>query len=141
MSQGQPAGSRRSPWICHRGAISTVPRPEQGLSVGWVDDYPFYLPEQWIDLGQTPLADGDYVLRVVADPMNQFLESPDKADPARESPAANEGVTFFSLQQGCPDEALLALPRVLACPDPNEPMEDEDSDDGETELPVQVLDP
>jgi hypothetical protein len=111
---------------------------EQGLSVGWVDGYAFYLPEQWIDLGQAPLPDGDYVLRVVADPLNRLLESPDKADPDRESPAANEGVTFFSMQQGCPEGVQLALPRRLVCPDPNDPLEEDPADDGGIEAPAQI---
>ena len=99
----------------------------QGLSAGWIDQYSWRIPEQWIDLGTAPLPDGDYVLRVVADPLNQLVESPNKADPARESTSANEGVTFFSVQAGCPDEALLARPREQACPDPNAAPEVEDN--------------
>ena len=109
----------------------------QGLSAGWVDQYSYRIPQQWIDLGSEPLPDGDYVLRVVADPLNQLVESPDKADPARESPAANEGVTFFSVQAGCPDEALLARPREQACPDPSAAPEAGDNldEEGPNELP------
>jgi hypothetical protein len=109
---------------------------EQGLSVGWADVYPHPIPEQWIDLGEAPLPDGEYVLRVVADPLNLLLESPDKADPAREGPAANEGVTFFSVRQGCPDEALLALPGWLVCRDQSVPLEDIEEGDGETAPPA-----
>jgi hypothetical protein len=41
---------------------------QQGLSVGWGDTYDYYRYEQWIDLGQETLADGQYVLRSVTDP-------------------------------------------------------------------------
>lgn len=101
---------------------------EQGLSVGWADVYPYFLPEQWIDLGLAPLPDGEYVLRVVADPLNLLLESPEKADPDRESPAANEGITTFSVQQGCLDAAVLALPQWLVCRDPSQPLDEDDLD-------------
>jgi hypothetical protein len=109
---------------------------EQGISVGWADVYPQFLPEQWIDLGDAPLPDGEYVLRVVADPLNLLLESPDKADPARESGAANEGVTSFSVRQGCPDAALLALPGLLVCRDGTVSLEDIEEGDDEVEPPA-----
>jgi hypothetical protein len=67
----------------------------QGLSVGWGDTYDYYRQEQWIDLKQGSLADGDYVLRSVTDPLNRIHESTDKADPTREGVAANEAVTPF----------------------------------------------
>jgi hypothetical protein len=93
----------------------------QGMSAGWVDGYPYFLPEQWIDLGPDGLTDGDYVLRVEADPLNRLRESPDGADAARESPAANEGVTAFHVEGGCPDEKLLAPPSQPNC-GTNEPL-------------------
>jgi hypothetical protein len=77
----------------------------QGISVGWADVYDFFLPEQWVEIGDAPLPDGEYVLRVVADPQNLIYESPDRADPQRESPEANEGVTFFTVRNGCAEEA------------------------------------
>jgi hypothetical protein len=67
----------------------------QGISVGWGDEYTSNLPDQWIDLGTSNLADGDYVLRSVADPNNLLYESANKKDPTRESVQANEAVTFF----------------------------------------------
>jgi hypothetical protein len=79
-------------------------RALQGLSVGWADAYPFSLPEQWIDLGDTPLPDGEYVLRVVADPLNLIYESSDRSDPAREGSEANEAVTLFLVRNGCAEE-------------------------------------
>jgi hypothetical protein len=70
----------------------------QGISVGWGDNYPFYLAGQWILLGETTLQDGCYVLRVIADPGNLLYESENGADPGRESREANEGVTLIRLQ-------------------------------------------
>jgi hypothetical protein len=72
----------------------------QGLSPGWGDTYDYYRFEQWIDLGQANLADGEYVLRSVTDPLNKIIESPSKADDSKESPVANEGVTRFSVAGG-----------------------------------------
>lgn len=84
-------------------------RDVQGISVGWSDIYPPDLPGQWIDLGAEPLADGDYALRLVVDPGNRILESSDRADPARESPEANEAVTVFTVRDG----SIVGLPRPL----------------------------
>ena len=71
----------------------------QGLSVGWGDTYVYSLPEQWIDVGTTKLADGSYVLRSIADPKNIIVESSSN-DPSRESAQANEAVTFFNVRRG-----------------------------------------
>lgn len=70
----------------------------QGISVGWADTYPFYLAEQWIDLGESKPADGRYVLRVVADPQNLLFESENGAAPDREGAEANEAVTVLDVQ-------------------------------------------
>ncbi|MEK6277143.1 MAG: LamG-like jellyroll fold domain-containing protein [Actinomycetota bacterium] len=73
----------------------------QGISVGWGDTYDYYRFEQWVDLGPTgTLADGQYVLRSVTDPLNKVYESPNKADPSRESQEANEAITVFSVLGG-----------------------------------------
>jgi hypothetical protein len=72
----------------------------EGISPGWGDSYDYLLPDQWIDVGSTPLVDGDYVLRSVADPSNRIWESPGKADPARESEIANSGVTAVKIVNG-----------------------------------------
>jgi hypothetical protein len=69
----------------------------QGISVHWTDMYTRDLPDQWVDVGQTPLPDGDYVLRLVADPLNLIYESSDRADSGRESATANEAVTAFTV--------------------------------------------
>jgi Concanavalin A-like lectin/glucanases superfamily/Fibronectin type III domain len=72
----------------------------QGLSRGWGDTYDYYRDEQWIDLDQGSLANGQYVLRSVTDPNNKVYESPGKADIAKESPAVNEGIVVFTVQNG-----------------------------------------
>jgi hypothetical protein len=46
----------------------------QGLSVGWRDSYAASLPDQWVDLGDAVLVDGDYVLRYTVDPQRQLAE-------------------------------------------------------------------
>jgi hypothetical protein len=70
----------------------------QGMSVGWGDTYGWSLPDQWIDLGTSPLPDGEYVLRSVADPSNKLYESANRSDTSRESQQDNEGVTFFRVE-------------------------------------------
>jgi hypothetical protein len=72
----------------------------QGLGVGWGDTYDYYRFEQWIDLGQSRLADGTYVLRSVTDPQNLVHESPGKADPAREASGDNSAITTFVVAGG-----------------------------------------
>jgi hypothetical protein len=72
----------------------------QGMSVGWGDTYGWSLPEQWIDLNGSFLADGSYVLRSVADPRNKLHESPNRSDAARESAQANEATTTFTVRRG-----------------------------------------
>ena len=71
----------------------------QGISVGWGDVYDYSLPDQWIDLGTSRLADGKYVLRSIADPKNVLYESANKNDTSREGQKANEGVTFFTVSR------------------------------------------
>ena len=72
----------------------------QVLSVGWGDTYDYWRAEQWIDLDQETLADGQYVLRSVTDPKNIIYESSSKGDAAREGEVDNEGVTVFTVQGG-----------------------------------------
>ena len=70
----------------------------QGISPGWADTYPYALAGQWVLLGESPLPDGSYVLRIVADPANLLYESENRARPDRESPEANEGLTLLTVQ-------------------------------------------
>jgi hypothetical protein len=72
----------------------------EGLSPGWGDTYDYYRFQQWIDLGQSTLADGTYVLRSVTDPLNIVYESPSKADSSRESEQDNEATTTFTISGG-----------------------------------------
>ncbi len=72
----------------------------QGISVGWVDVYPYFLPEQWIDLGPRPLPDGDYVVQVIPDPLNLLWESSGKADFVRENADTNSASTAISVRRG-----------------------------------------
>src|SRR5918911_3915068 len=72
----------------------------QGLSPGWGDTYDYYRFEQWIDLGQSSLADGTYVLRSVTDPDNLVYESANKGDTSTEGQPDNESITTFTVQGG-----------------------------------------
>ncbi len=83
---------------CQQDANGTL---HEGLSPGWGDTYDWYRFEQWIDLGAGgDLADGDYVLRSVADLGNVLYESPGKADSSREGATANEATTRFTVSGG-----------------------------------------
>jgi len=78
-------------------------RTTQGMSVGWGDTYGAHLADQWIVLDTPVLANGSYVLRSVADPLNVLQESANKDAPAnadREGAQANEAITRFSVQNG-----------------------------------------
>ena len=72
----------------------------EGISPGWGDTYDYYRNEQWIDLGSSRLADGQYVLRSIADPSNKVYESPGKGDTSRESVPANQGIAVFTVRAG-----------------------------------------
>ena len=72
----------------------------QGMSVGWADEYHYSLPEQWIELGTSRLAEGRYVLRSVSDPLNRIYESPSKGGSSRETHLVKEAVTFFRVTSG-----------------------------------------
>jgi hypothetical protein len=72
----------------------------QVLSPGWGDTYDYWRAEQWIDLDQETLADGQYVLRSVSDPTNLIYESSNKSDATREGQVANEGLTTFTISGG-----------------------------------------
>ena len=71
----------------------------QGLSAGWADLYKWDLYGQWVVLGQAPLADGEYALRIVADPKRRIYESPNN-DRDLDGDRSNEGVTFFRASGG-----------------------------------------
>lgn len=77
----------------------------QGLSVGWGDVYESSLPEQWIDLGTSRLADGSYAIQSIADPNNKLEEG------GRDS--NNVGTTYFSVSGGV--ISIQAAPTTAAC--------------------------
>ena len=63
----------------------------QGLSAGWGDTYTADLPDQWMMIGSSPLADGEYAIRSIADPFNKLRESDE---------SNNEGFVYFSVVNG-----------------------------------------
>ena len=65
---GAPAGPRYNDCGSQSSTAVTM-----GLSVGWGDLYPWYLPYQWIDI--SGLASGEYIVRAHADPRRLFTES------------------------------------------------------------------
>jgi Lysyl oxidase len=81
-------------------AYSSCGRSTQGMSVGWGDTYSWQLADQWVVLDPSGLADGPYVLRSIADPLNILYESPNRSDSSVESRTANEGLTPFRVVQG-----------------------------------------
>src|SRR5262245_40318502 len=74
-------------------------RSVQGMSVGWGDTYRWDLADQWVVLDSPALADGLYVLRSIADPLNVLYESPNRSDSTVESRQANEAITTFRVAQ------------------------------------------
>jgi hypothetical protein len=73
----------------------------EGLAVGYGDTYDYYRFEQWIDLGPSgSLADGQYVVRSVVDPLNKVYESAGAADQSREGQQDNEATTTFTVSGG-----------------------------------------
>jgi hypothetical protein len=67
-------GAPQTPYYTSCGSTASV-NVKMGISVGWSDKYPADLAYQWIKING--LRDGDYKVRVVADPQNWFLESND----------------------------------------------------------------
>ena len=72
-------------------------RDTTGLKVGWGDTYGYHLWEQWVELGPSKLADGAYVLRSIADPLNKLHESKDK-NGSTESIEDNQKLTCFTVR-------------------------------------------
>jgi hypothetical protein len=50
---------------------------KQGMSVGWTDEYNWFLPGQYVEVTGVP--DGDYILDTTVDPTDRLVES-DKAN-------------------------------------------------------------
>ncbi len=64
----------------------------QGLSVGWSDTYVASLPEQWVVLGSSPLADGNYAIQTTVDPLNLLNEGGRDGN--------NTAATYFHVRNG-----------------------------------------
>ena len=60
---------------------------EQGISSGWADSYPYYLPGQAIDI--TGLSDGRYLLTIEIDPGHKILEA-DAGSSSTEDPQQHQ---------------------------------------------------
>jgi L-ascorbate metabolism protein UlaG (beta-lactamase superfamily) len=63
----------REAQIAASAAYTSCSARRQGISVGWIDTYLYYLPGQTIDISGLP--DGLYALMSTADPYNLILES------------------------------------------------------------------
>jgi hypothetical protein len=69
-------------------------RTRQGLSPGRGDTYAYNLPEQWVEIGPEPLADGAYALQVTADPRNLLAEG------GGERERNNTATGYFTVSSG-----------------------------------------
>jgi hypothetical protein len=68
-----PGTPEHGHWGARGCAGSFDTRVRMGLSVGWSDKYPWHLLDERIDI--TGLPDGQYRIREIADPKDQFEES------------------------------------------------------------------
>ena len=67
-------GSPSSPVFGESGCgVPSSTQTRVGLSVGWGDTYPWFLPRQWIKLDDVP--SGDYLVCATADPFDQWSET------------------------------------------------------------------
>lgn len=82
LNASGPAGARYT--VCS-GTL-------QGLSVGWGDTYVASQPEQWIDLGTAPLANGFYAVQSTADPLGKLNEAGRTSN--------NVATTYFNVRDG-----------------------------------------
>jgi hypothetical protein len=68
-----PGAPENRHWGARGCASSFDTRVRMGLSIGWGDKYPWYLLDERIDV--TGLPDGQYRIREIADPNDEFEES------------------------------------------------------------------
>lgn len=73
---------------------TTCEQEQQGLTPGWGDTYAANLPDQWIVIGNEPLADGEYAVRSTADPKGLLSEGGGKRE------TNNAATTYFSVENG-----------------------------------------
>jgi hypothetical protein len=74
------------PSVPARGVFNDCGRARQGLSAGWIDVYPWTLPDQHLDVQDLP--PGIYALSFLIDPKRRFIEA--RTD-------NNIGTTFIEL--------------------------------------------
>jgi hypothetical protein len=98
---GTPAIAKYDWTGCNLASDNTL---TMGLSPGWGDTYDHYRYEQWIDLDQAALANGQYVLRSAADNANVLYESSQRSDPSREHD--NDATTTFTVSAGAIQDSL-----------------------------------
>jgi hypothetical protein len=68
-------------------------RKRQGLTPGWGDTYTANLFEQWVALGDAPLADGEYGLTSTADPRSLLAEG------GEEREQNNAATAYFTVER------------------------------------------
>jgi hypothetical protein len=87
----------------------------QGMSAGWADVYTAILPDQWIDLGTSKLANGQYAILSVADPMNHIRETNEQNNAAEAFFTMTNGhITITSAPPHClVTPALASVDQVL----------------------------
>lgn len=78
----------------HPDQYKTCNADKQGLTPGWADTYGSYLYDQWIVLGDEPMADGEYAVQSTADPKDLL----DEGGGDRETD--NTARTYFTVQGG-----------------------------------------
>ena len=66
----------------------------QGLTPGWGDPYGSGLIDQWVVLGNSPLADGEYVVQSIAEPKNLLKEG------GNARVKNNTATTYFTVKNG-----------------------------------------
>jgi hypothetical protein len=73
---------------------TTCQRQKQGLTPGWGDTYGAHLPEQWIDVGEDELEDGEYGLKSTVDPLGLLNEGGGGGE------GNNTAITYFTVDGG-----------------------------------------
>ena len=100
---GAPSASYyRASWCSNdRNALSN----RMGISVGWGDEYEWYLAWQWVDI--TGLPSGSYTLRANVDPYGFFVETNENNQCAYAHlgiSATSNAVRLHSRGFGCPND-------------------------------------
>ena len=91
----------RLPGAPKRAAYTTCSNTIQGMSVGWGDQYRYYLEGQSIDI--TDLLDGDYRLTIEVDPRNLLFETNEADNVSTVDLRLTEGVVQVIGSKGRPN--------------------------------------